>query len=95
MLADRHFYDLVFMDIFMPSPDGIETSRRWREREGSAGSDRRSVLVALTANASEIDREHFFAAGMDDYLAKPYRPQALIDMIHRWLPGAGTEPPRA
>lgn len=85
-LGERHFYDLVFMDIVMPPPDGIETSRRWRERENREGGERRSVLVALTANASEADRERFFAAGMDDYLAKPYRPQALVDMIHRWLP---------
>lgn len=85
-LSERYFYDLVFMDIFMPPPDGIETSRRWRERESREDLGRRSVLVALTANASEADREQFFAAGMDDYLAKPYRPQALVDMIHRWLP---------
>ncbi|WP_072818832.1 response regulator [Modicisalibacter ilicicola] len=87
-LSDRHFYDLVFMDIFMPPPDGIETTRRWRAREDADKEARRSVLVALTANASESDRERFFAAGMDDYLAKPYRPQALIDMIRRWLPEA-------
>lgn len=90
-LADRHFYDLVFMDIFMPAPDGIETSRRWRERE-SQGAGQRSILIALSANASEAYREQFIAVGMDDYLAKPYRPQALIDMIHRWLPDALPEP---
>ncbi|WP_227368572.1 response regulator [Halomonas sp. M20] len=85
-LAQRHFYDLVFMDIFMPVPDGIETSIRWREEESLSQDARRSVLIALTANASERDRERFFAAGMDDYVAKPYRPQTLIDMIRRWLP---------
>nr|WP_297461794.1 response regulator [uncultured Halomonas sp.] len=90
-LADRYFYDLVFMDIFMPTPDGIETSRRWRKREASTQRTRRSVLIALTANASEADREGFFAADMDDYLAKPYRPQALVDMIQRWLPKARIE----
>lgn len=85
-LSEQCFYDLVFMDIFMPAPDGIETSRRWRERESLDRNEQRSVLVALTANASERDRERFLAAGMDDYVAKPYRPQALIDMIRRWLP---------
>ncbi len=85
-LSQQCFYDLVFMDIFMPAPDGIETSRRWRERESLSQNEQRSVLVALTANASERDRERFFAAGMDDYVAKPYRPQALIDIIRRWLP---------
>lgn len=85
-LMQRHDYALVFMDIFMPTLDGVETSRRWRalERERQALP---SILIALTANASEADRERFFAAGMDDYLAKPYRPQALVDRVHRWLPG--------
>ncbi|WP_192034829.1 response regulator [Halomonas sp. YLGW01] len=86
-LAAERFYDLVFMDIYMPSMDGLETSRRWREREAQADGRGRSVLIALTANASQADREHFAAAGMDDYLAKPYRPQALVKMVRRWLPG--------
>ncbi|WP_163647563.1 response regulator [Modicisalibacter sp. 'Wilcox'] len=85
-LMQQHDYALVFMDIFMPTLDGVETSRRWRalERERRAVP---SILIALTANASEADRQRFFAAGMDDYLAKPYRPQALVDRVHRWLPG--------
>lgn len=84
-LAMEHSYALVFMDIYMPSLDGIETTRRWRQRESVQGG--RSVMVALTANTSAADRAHFFAAGMDDYLAKPYRPQALVDVVQRWLPG--------
>ena len=84
----RASYDLVLMDIFMPDMDGVETSLRWREREAARGDDRRSVLVALTANANGTDRRRFREAGMDDYLAKPYRPQALIDMVRRWLPDA-------
>jgi CheY-like chemotaxis protein len=79
-------FDLVLMDIFMPDLDGMETSRRWREREISLGHGRRSVLIALTANASEADQRRFLEAGMDDYLAKPYRPQALVDRVIRWLP---------
>ena len=80
-LREQSRYDLVFMDIYMHGLDGVETSRRWREAE----RQHRSVLVALTANASDSDRQRFFAAGMDDYLAKPYRPQALVDMARRWL----------
>ncbi|WP_458525299.1 response regulator [Onishia taeanensis] len=87
LLSAEHFYDLVFMDIYMPSLDGLETSRRWRAREAEGGASARSVLIALTANASQADRENFTAAGMDDYLAKPYRPQALVKMVKRWLPG--------
>ena len=81
-------FDLVLMDIFMSDMDGMETSRRWREREAIRYPDRRSVLVALTANASDEDRRRFQAAGLDDYLAKPYRPQALVDQVRRWLPDA-------
>lgn len=86
LMTDR-FYDLVFMDIYMPTLDGLETSRRWRALEAENGSDEHSVLIALTANASEADRDNFKAAGMDDHLAKPYRPQALVKMVRRWLPG--------
>ncbi|WP_157955185.1 response regulator [Halomonas denitrificans] len=78
-------FDLVLMDIFMPGMDGVEASRRWREREAGMASRRRSVLVALTANASDEDRRRFLDAGMDDFLAKPYRPQALVDMVRQWL----------
>lgn len=78
-------FDLVLMDIFMPGMDGVEASRRWRRREAEMASRRRSVLVALTANASDEDRRRFLEAGMDDFLAKPYRPQALVDMARQWL----------
>lgn len=81
-------FDLVLMDIFMPDMDGMETSRRWREEEASRYPGRRCVLVALTANASDDDRRRFEAAGLDDYLAKPYRPQALVDRVRHWLPDA-------
>ena len=47
---------------------------------------RRSILVALTANASDEDRFRFRQAGMDDFLTKPYRPQALVDTVRQWLP---------
>lgn len=82
-MGEAKRYDLVFMDIFMQDLDGVETSRRWRMRE--QGQRDRSILVALTANAGETDRQRFFDAGMDDFLAKPYRPQALVAMVRRWL----------
>ncbi|MDN3523213.1 response regulator [Halomonas ramblicola] len=79
-------FALVLMDIFMPGMDGMETSRRWREQEARTYPGRRSVLVALTANASDEDRRRFAEAGLDDFLAKPYRPQTLVERVSRWLP---------
>ncbi|HAA44188.1 MAG: histidine kinase [Halomonas sp. 54_146] len=78
-------FDLVFMDIFMPILDGLETSRQWREYERTQG-DHRSVLVALTANADDARREACLAAGMNDLLAKPYQPETLLNMIAYWFP---------
>ncbi len=65
--------DLLFMDVQMPQLDGLETTRRIRALW--PGRDLR--IVAMTANAMEGDREACLEAGMDDYLAKPIRPEAL------------------
>ncbi|MFM9270528.1 response regulator [Halomonas elongata] len=83
--------DLIFMDIFMADMDGVETCRVWREREAAMPERSRSVVVALTANTGEADRQRFEQAGMDDYLAKPYRPQDLLETVRHWLPGALAE----
>ena len=80
------FFDLVLMDIFMPTLDGIETTRRWREYERHHSSSQ-SVLVALTANVDSAGRDACLTAGMDDLLAKPYQPQTLLSMIAHWFPG--------
>ncbi|MBB3231081.1 CheY-like chemotaxis protein [Halomonas stenophila] len=84
---DKQAYDLVFMDIYMADMDGVETCRTWRAREADHADRPRNVVVALTANAGDADRRRFRAAGMDDYLAKPYRPQDLLEVVKRWLPG--------
>ncbi len=81
-------YDLVLMDCMMPGLDGFEATaeiRRW-EREHPARD--RTVVVALTANAMVGDRERCLAAGMDDYLSKPFREEGLRAMLTRWLPPA-------
>jgi signal transduction histidine kinase len=66
-LCDRASYQVVFMDLQMPDLDGIETTRRLRQR------DQRLWIVALTANAFREDRDRCLAVGMNDYLAKPIR----------------------
>ena len=78
--VERQPYDLVLMDVQMPEMDGLEASRRIVERwpEG-----RRPRIVAMTANASQADREMCLAAGMDDYLTKPIRVEALVGALQQ------------
>jgi CheY-like chemotaxis protein len=71
----------------MPELDGYETTRRIRAAEDGGP---RVPIIAMTAGALEGDREAALEAGMDDYLAKPLRPEALDAVLERWL---GTAPP--
>ncbi len=73
-------FDCVLMDCQMPVLDGLEATRRMRTRETAEGK-RRTPIVALTANAMQGDREQCLAAGMDDFLAKPYESAALLQML--------------
>ncbi|MFB9867415.1 response regulator [Vreelandella sulfidaeris] len=85
-------FDLVFMDIFMPTLNGLEATRRWREYERTHGQCS-SVLVALTANADNAGRDACLAAGMDDLLAKPYQPETLLKIIANWFPNTLKDTP--
>ena len=77
-------FDAVLMDCQMPVMDGYAAARALREREAASGAPRLPV-VALTANAMQGDAERCFAAGMDDYLAKPFDPARLEEKLARWL----------
>jgi len=80
-------YDVIFMDVQMPEMDGLEATRRIREFEKMphmARATKRIVIIAMTANAMVGDRDRCIAAGMDDYLPKPVRPDALRAMIEKW-----------
>ena len=79
-------YDLVFMDCQMPEMDGYEATREIRRRETRSG--RRVPIVAVTGHALPDDRARCVDAGMDDFLCKPVRREALSDVIERFLPRA-------
>jgi two-component system, sensor histidine kinase and response regulator len=76
--------DLVLMDCQMPVLDGFAATLALRERE--SGSGKHLPVIALTANAMKGDRERCVAAGMDEYLAKPYTGEELLAVLAHWLP---------
>jgi signal transduction histidine kinase/CheY-like chemotaxis protein len=76
-------FDLILMDLQMPVLDGFQATAALRG--GTAATARRVPIVALTANALEGDRARCLAAGMDDYLAKPYTRAQLEAVVRRWL----------
>ncbi|NQD96336.1 response regulator, partial [Pseudomonas sp. CrR25] len=79
---EQHSVDLVLMDCNMPVMDGYEASRRIRQGRGKQAPP----IIALTANALPDERERCRAAGMDDYLAKPFRREELAALLDQWLP---------
>jgi CheY-like chemotaxis protein len=84
---ERRHYDLIFMDVMMPEMDGLEATRLIRERQKRgthSNYQSRIIIVAMTAQAMQGDREKCLAAGMDDYLAKPIRLADIRSVIERW-----------
>jgi CheY-like chemotaxis protein/HPt (histidine-containing phosphotransfer) domain-containing protein len=78
--VERQPYDLLLMDVQMPDMDGVQATQRILERWRDGD---RPWIVAMTAEVMRGDREGFLAAGMNDYVAKPIRPQELIAAIAR------------
>jgi len=76
--------DLVLLDCQMPVMDGLEAARRMRDHEASLDWPRTPV-VALTANAFDVDRARSLAAGMDEHLAKPFKDDDLTRVLARYL----------
>jgi len=78
-------YDLVLMDVQMPEMDGFKTTRVIRHPQSEVLNSE-IPIVAMTANAMSGDRERCIESGMNDYIAKPVEPFALISIIEKWLP---------
>jgi signal transduction histidine kinase/CheY-like chemotaxis protein/HPt (histidine-containing phosphotransfer) domain-containing protein len=86
-------FDLVFMDCQMPEMDGFAATRSIREGETKAGPRaRRMPIVALTAHAMKSDREECLAAGMDDYVSKPFTKEDLRRVLAKWITEASVIP---
>jgi two-component system sensor histidine kinase/response regulator len=81
---EKKHYHIVLMDCQMPEMDGYEATAKIRD-PASRVLDHRVPVVAMTAHAMKGDREKCLSAGMDDYLTKPINPQALSDMLDRYL----------
>ncbi len=78
---------LVFMDLQMPEMDGFEATRIIREELGLTDLP----IIAMTAHALADERHHCLACGMNDHLAKPIDPPALLAVLTRWLGSPGHE----
>ncbi|MYN08780.1 hybrid sensor histidine kinase/response regulator [Pseudoduganella aquatica] len=83
-VRDNHF-DLVLMDCQMPVMDGMAATAEIRRHEQQRGAAQHLPVVAITANAMPGDRENCLAAGMDDYLSKPFTQQGLGDTLAHWI----------
>ncbi len=91
-------YDLIFMDCQMPKMNGYEATGVIRQKEKAESQGHHIPIVALTAHAMAGDRERCLAAGMDDYVIKPFKQKELGPVLERWLfeqparSNHGTEP---
>lgn len=73
-------YDIIFMDVQMPGMDGLECTRSIRNLESSD----KPVIIALTGSSEEDDKSTCIAAGMDDFISKPFRQDDIKRMIEKW-----------
>ena len=92
---DAAGFDLVLMDVFMPELDGLAATREIRGLFSGPEGQRPGLppIIALTANAFPEDRARCLAAGMSDYLAKPFDAGHLKDVLNRWAGDGSAQTP--
>jgi len=83
--AKTNSYDLILMDIMLPEMNGMEITEEIRIFEKENGIENPVPIIALTANTYDNDREKCLSVGMNEYLAKPFNAQQLIDMIKKFI----------
>lgn len=81
-------YSLILMDCQMPVMDGFQATTEIRHLEDKKGVMNPTPIIALTANALKGDREKCLAAGMDDYISKPFKQDGIRKIIEKWSTGA-------
>ncbi len=77
-------FDLVLMDIMLPGIDGFETTKRFRSIEEINKERKKAIIIALTANTLDNDRERCRQNGLDDYLSKPFDIQRLYYLLNNF-----------
>ena len=80
-LYRQHKPDIIFMDVQMPQKNGYETTRELRQIE----TERKCVVIALTAGTVEGEKERCLLAGMDDYISKPIMRASFTESVEKWL----------
>jgi len=77
----KNEYDIIFMDIQMPVMNGFDATQEIRKIEGQEKRLKKVKIVAITANALKEDKQRCLSAGMDDYIAKPFKPKDLLEIF--------------
>jgi signal transduction histidine kinase/CheY-like chemotaxis protein/HPt (histidine-containing phosphotransfer) domain-containing protein len=80
--ARRECFDLILMDVQMPEMDGLQATTLIRALEGPAAA---TPIVAMTANAMRSDQDACLAAGMNDFISKPFEPDAFLQVVARFI----------
>ena len=84
--CEDHTPDLIFMDVSLPSVDGLEVTRQLRQNDAF----RDIPIIALTAHVMAGFAEKTIEAGCTDYMSKPFKPEHLVAMVSRFFPAEDT-----